>query len=434
MLCIELFAGCGGLALGLHRAGCDGLFAIERDPMAFETFEHNFLQKGAPFASFKKWPSWLRKEAHDLEKLLTDATVRTRLRGLRGNVDVVAGGPPCQGFSVGGRRDGLDARNRLVYAMLDFVDLVRPTSVLIENVEGIARKFVSKPGESGSSVADDVIRLLEQKGYEATIQTLDATAFGVPQSRRRVVIFAIQKAKFKSDADFAKKFRAEIKKASVTIKNRYSLPKDRPSNVEEALHDLAGSESIQCPDSPKYESGIYSEPKSAYAKLMRQGLPSQLPPDSHRLTKHGPGILKLYSLAHGTQPAGRLSKSFLLSNGTKKDKKVLLGPKCVASTITTHPDAYIHYVHSRNITVREMARLQSFPDVFKFRGRYTINGPRRRFDVARCSQVGNAVPPLLAEGIGIAVINTLKACVTKTPAPRKEKKSGNSQLALPLVA
>ncbi len=89
--------------------------------------------------------------------------------------------------------------------------------------------------------------------------------------------------------------------------------------------------------------------------------------------------------------------------GTKKDKKVLIDPDAPVSTITTHPDEFIHYAEPRNITVREMARLQSFPDDFEFKGRYTINGPRRKFDVARCSQVGNAVPPLFAEAIGRAL-------------------------------
>ena len=80
-----------------------------------------------------------------------------------------------------------------------------------------------------------------------------------------------------------------------------------------------------------------------------------------------------------------------------------MDPAAVVSTITTHPDEFIHYAYPRNVTVREMARLQSFPDLFTFHGRYTINGPRRKFDVARCSQVGNAVPPLMGEGLGLAI-------------------------------
>jgi len=95
-------------------------------------------------------------------------------------------------------------------------------------------------------------------------------------------------------------------------------------------------------------------------------------PNSHRFSKHGAEILRMYRLAHSTQPAGRLSKTFLRSLGTKKDKKVRLDPNVPSSTITTHPDEFIHCSEPRNVTVREMGRLQSFPDDFHFFGRYTI--------------------------------------------------------------
>jgi DNA (cytosine-5)-methyltransferase 1 len=136
---------------------------------------------------------------------------------------------------------------------------------------------------------------------------------------------------------------------------------------------------------------------------MREGHEPSAPPNSHRFSVHGARIQAMYEAAHNSQARGRLRRDFMLSFGTKKDKKVLLDPDLPASTITTHPDEFIHYSEPRNVTVREMARLQSFPDNFYFYGRYTINGPRRRFDVARCSQVGNAVPPLLARMIGVAL-------------------------------
>ena len=109
--CIELFAGCGGLALGLHNAGWNGIFAIEKDSMAFETLSKNMLDDEAPHAAFPNWPNWLPKEKLDLISILEDQNFREHLIDLRGTVNLVAGGPPCQGFSVGGRRDGLDERN-----------------------------------------------------------------------------------------------------------------------------------------------------------------------------------------------------------------------------------------------------------------------------------------------------------------------------------
>ena len=409
---IELFAGCGGLSLGLHNAGWQGLFAIEKDPMAFESLFHNMIGGSAPYKAFPGWPDWFPKSATNIEAVLESEDIRNRLHALRGTVRLIAGGPPCQGFSVGGRRDGADERNKLVYKMLEFVSCVLPDVVLIENVEGIARRFVSKPGEAATSVSDDVVQRLGDMGYESALEVVEATAFGVPQSRRRVIIVAFNRHLARG-ADIETLMSEALRVSARDVRRKYGLPVDRFISVGEAIGDLAGGARVICPDSPKFNSGTYTEPKSAYARLMRRGIADREVPNSHRFSKHGEGINKLYELAHKTQKPGRLPKSFLLENGTKKDKKVLLDKEEVVSTITTHPDEYIHYEEPRNITVREMARLQSFPDDFHFHGRYTINGPRRRFDVARCSQVGNAVPPLMAEGIGLAIKTVLSGLECK---------------------
>lgn len=403
---IELFAGCGGLALGMHRAGWNGLFAVERDPMAFQTLETNLVADAAPFRAFSRWPNWMPRQNTDLVELLGSAEICDHLCGLRGTVDLVAGGPPCQGFSVGGKRDGEDDRNSLVYRMLDFVELVQPRAVLIENVEGMARRFVSKPGTSGTSVAEDVIAKLEDLGYIASFHLINSADFGVPQARKRVAIIGVFAAGMTRQGLHDLTALA-IARGAKAVRVEHGLPADGFISVKDAIDDLAGSRQVPSPDSPRFMSGTYTAAKSAYAKLMREGISEGAIPDSHRMSVHGEGVRTLYELAHRTQTPGRLSKEFLLKNGTKKDKKVLLEPSAVVATITTHPDEYIHYKHPRNITVREMARLQSFPDLFTFHGRYTINGPRRRFDVARCSQVGNAVPPLMGEGFGRALIELL---------------------------
>ena len=373
--------------------------------MAFDSLAANMLGRNSPYPAFARWPSWLPRQALDLVPLLEDQSIRDRLTSLRGSVSLVAGGPPCQGFSVGGRRDGLDERNNLVFRMLDLVNLVRPDSVLMENVEGIARRFVSKPGTAKASIVQVVIEHLQRLDYSAVYRVVDARDFAVPQARRRVVILGFRTDIVRPNTALGSAVSSALEAAAATIRQQYDLPSARPVTVEEAIHDLAGTERVACPDSPKFSSTVYEPARSRYAHIMRCGVPTGSIPDSHRFSKHGPRITALYELAHKTQPPGRLSKHFLLRNGTKKDKKVLINPETPASTLTTHPDEFIHYLEPRNITVREMARLQSFPDDFRFRGRYTINGPRRRFDVARCSQVGNAVPPLMAEGIGLALRN-----------------------------
>lgn len=422
-LSIELFAGCGGLALGLHRAGWKGLFAVERDPMAFETLAANLVEENAPYRAFEAWPEWMPRANTDLVQLLGNPSFCAHLQKLRGKIDLISGGPPCQGFSVGGKRDGTDDRNSLVYRMLDFIEIVQPRAVLIENVEGIARRFLSKPGTAGPSVAEDAIAKLEDLGYVASYHVINAADFGVPQARRRVAIIGVL-APGMQRTRLHEITAAALELAAIKTRQENGLPIDGQVTVEDAIGDLAGSNLITCPDSPGFMSGTYQPAKSAYAKLMRENLAEDIPPNSHRLSKHGPGVSALYELAHATQPPGRLTKEFLLQNGTKKDKKVLLDRSTVVSTITTHPDEFIHYAHPRNITVREMARLQSFPDRFFFHGRYTINGPRRRFDVARCSQVGNAVPPLMGEGLGraiIEVLGTIDEANSKTVRRKKEE-------------
>lgn len=416
---IDLFAGCGGLSLGLHAAGWQGLFAIEKDPMAFETFTANFLAPGAPRSGFDDWPDWLPKGPLEITTVLSNQGLRRHLRGLRGLVDLVAGGPPCQGFSVGGSRNGTDTRNELVHQFLDFVSLVEPRAVLVENVPGMARRFVSRPiAGSPESVADAVCAELREMGYKTTTRVLDSSRFGVPQLRHRLVIFGLLTQR---GTDINELFDSALSDSRDLMLRQLRLPGKRRITAREAIDDLDGDQQVICPDSPKFMSGTYKGPAAGrFAQLMRGSISSNDVPDSHRFSVHGSRILAMYELAHSTQKRGRLPASFMLRFGTKKDKKVLIDPGVPVSTITTHPDEFIHYSRPRNVTIREMARLQSFPDNFVFRGRYTINGPRRRFDVARCSQVGNAVPPLLAQAIGI----TVKAIIDATSAPQINRQNG----------
>lgn len=404
---IELFAGCGGLALGLSQAGWHGLFAIEKDPMAFETLSQNMLRDGSGYHSFKLWPEWLPQKNHDLKTLLSNKQIRKNFSNLKGSVDLIAGGPPCQGFSVGGRRDGADERNSLVFSMLDMVKLVEPQLVFIENVEGIGRKFIARPGASSTSVADEVVVQLNALGYTSVYHLLDARSFGVPQARFRMGIVGVKACSLSMDM-LKEKYVTLLDNCAKLVRMSWKLPSSGHITAKEALHDLSGAVKVTCPDSHKFESSLYTSAISEYSKAMRKNLKDNEIPNSHRFSKHGERILDLYRLAHETQPPGRLSKAFLIANGTKKDKKVLIDPNSPVSTITTHPDEFIHYGEPRNITVREMARLQSFPDDFHFFGRYTINGERRKVDVARCSQVGNAVPPLMGQGVGLVLKELVK--------------------------
>ena len=419
---IDLFAGCGGLTLGLHNSGHRLLFSIEKDPMAFESYYSNFLDLHAPYPVGVEWPAWLPQSPLDIEMILKKKELLTKLRALRGSVDLVCGGPPCQGFSVGGIRDGQDQRNRLPLRYLEFTDAVRPTFVLLENVEGMARRFRSKPHEHEGSYADWLASEFDRRGYDVHFQVVNAADFGVPQVRRRVFIFGFLREVFPEAGTTAKGFFETLYASKDAFLKSKGLPTSHPVSVRDAIDDLDGSLRVRCPDSQKFMAGTYKTAQSAYSRLMRQGISDEEIPDSHRFSKHLPHTLAFYEKVHQDKMFGRLPKAYLRAHGTKKDKKVLIDPSVPASTITTHPDEFIHYRTPRNISVREMARLQSFPDNFQFRGRYTINGERRRIDVARCSQVGNAVPPLLAEALGLALSAFITSLEKQKPVTRQRPK------------
>ena len=135
---IDLFAGCGGLSLGLYQAGWSGVFAIEKNPCAFETLKYNLIENKKHF----DWPAWLPKEPLDI--LEVNKYYKKELKQLRGTIDLVAGGPPCQGFSMAGQRIANDIRNQLVFSYIDFISMVMPKLIIFENVKGFTYAFDKK--------------------------------------------------------------------------------------------------------------------------------------------------------------------------------------------------------------------------------------------------------------------------------------------------
>lgn len=146
LLYIDLFSGCGGLALGMHQAGWKALFAVEKSEDAFNTLRFNLIDNINHFC----WPNWLEQIEHDINNMLED--YKDELSALEGKIKLVAGGPPCQGFSMAGRRKEDDVRNKLVDSYLEFIDLVKPESLLFENVKGFTQPFNSADDRSGKSI------------------------------------------------------------------------------------------------------------------------------------------------------------------------------------------------------------------------------------------------------------------------------------------
>lgn len=388
---IDLFAGCGGLSLGLGNAGWKGIFAIEKSPMAFSTFEHNLLGKESHF----DWPEWLPKSNLDLLEVLKSH--KKNLISLRGKVDLVAGGPPCQGFSMAGKRDESDIRNRLVHSYLELVDLVQPKMIFFENVSGITQRFKGEDGKMGMAHSDIVAKKLQKLGYKfPDMKILNLADYGLPQSRRRFIMIAIrgnEMTDFFSQLDGNKK--AFLKSKKLPLK----------SNVKDALSDLLrlhGEE--QCPDAKSFQSGVYSSPQSAFQRLMRKRARKGMVPDSHRFAKHFPRTVDVFKnvLKHAPSNVG-LRGGQAKEYGIKKRNVTLLEASAPSPTILSIPDDYIHYCEPRIMTVRECARLQTFPDNFEFKEKYTSGGQMRKIEVPRYTQVGNAIPPLFAEQAGLTL-------------------------------
>ena len=395
---IDLFAGCGGLSLGLKKAGWEGVFAIEKSPDAFQTLKHNLIDKDVvlPF----QWPKWLPCQAMTTLDLIENHS--TQLKKLRGKVDLIAGGPPCQGFSFAGRRNPRDPRNRLTEEYIKIVELVQPKFLLLENVKGFNAAFKQKGKEKSKVYAEVVKEKLENLGYTVFHKMCNASMFGVPQPRARFIMIAFKK-ELKLDGspfDLLEQFLPEYRQSK-------GLHKTKDTSVKEAISDfeLNGAKMMACPDTNGFKQIRYQEcDLSAYQELMRKECISNDVPNSLRLARHRDTTLKRFKTVLKKYPKGKsLTKKSLLELGTKKQCFTPLHPDMPSSTITTLPDDLLHYSEPRILTVRENARIQSFPDWFEFQGKYTTGGARRKEECPRYSQVGNAVPPLMAEALGAVI-------------------------------
>ncbi|WP_221635115.1 DNA cytosine methyltransferase [Listeria booriae] len=388
---IDLFAGCGGLSLGLYNAGIKGLFAVEKNSDAFSTLEANLIEKNDHF----DWPIWLEKKNLDITVLLKD--YRDELRELKGNVDIIVGGPPCQGFSMAGQRKHNDSRNHLVDAYIEFVSLVQPEILFFENVHGFTVGF--KKVENGKEVRDIPVSVLlidklKKFGYEVESEVINMSEYGVPQKRKRFILCA---SKSKNPAFFFESLKNNRESFLFSKGIRNSV------TIKQAIGDLEKKNGYTPSiDSINFMNGNYGTRRSAYQRLMRKNISKKACPDSHRFAKHKDSTISLFkSLMDNTEEAIRVTPSMKIVEGLKKRGVTPLKPSSICPTITSIPDDFIHYSEPRIMTVREHARIQSFPDDFIFKGKYTTGGNRRKFEVPRYTQVANAVPPLFAEQVGL---------------------------------
>ncbi len=400
---IDLFAGCGGLSLGLMNAGWNGVFAIEKDPSAFETLKHNLIT--SEIGPRYSWPQWVPKEHKTIGRFLK--LHNQGLRELQGKIDLVAGGPPCQGFSMAGKRRRDDPRNGLFKHYFAVVDAVRPNFLLLENVRGITVEFGNKTkgqkvrrGRPPVPFSQKIRRSMEERGYQVFPKLVRACDFGVAQLRPRYIMIAV-KSELLTKLEGFDPFE-ELESTRVDFLKTKGLPTNGYITVKEAISDLEsqGKALMECEDSPGFKQIVYGSPLTEYQRLMHGAL-NGTAPNSLRLVRHHEEIRARFAdILANCKRGVHLSDQDRERLGIKKRCTLPLDPVKPSHTLTTLPDDIIHYSEPRILNVREYARLQSFPDWFEFKGKYTTGGDRRVRECPRYTQVGNAVPPLLAECIG----------------------------------
>lgn len=390
---IDLFSGAGGLSFGLQRAGFHSLYANELQGQYAQTYALNN-------------PTTL-VDSQDIRNV--DAKEIRRVLGIaRGQLDLVAGGPPCQGFSINApARSSDDKRNHLFKEFLRFVEEFQPRATLIENVPGLV-SF-----ENGQTLSA-ILAALDLLGYDASVRILYAPHFGVPQTRSRTIIVGVRKSsgivfnfpEATHDAPFRVNFTQTFQGKSLLhpIRNQATKPH---TTVKDALSDLPLLLNGEVGPSIKdYRSAA----QNAYQALLRSESTGVQNHEAPRL-----GSINLARLSHIPAGGNWTDIPFeLLPPGMQRARRSdhtkrygRTHPDGLASTILTkcdpHWGAYFHYAQDRVFSVREAARLQSFPD------KYVFTGSRSQ----QYEQVGNAVPPLLGAAVGQAIAGSLVASITQ---------------------
>ena len=400
---IDLFAGCGGLSLGLMQSGWTGMLAIEKDKDAFQTFKHNLLDGEM---SGYVWPNWMPKRPFEICQFLNN--YEGHLRSLRGVVGLVVGGPPCQGFSQAGRREYRDPRNQAFQDYLRVIEVVKPLLLLFENVPGISSRFARSQSHQTNVPREPVSAIIKARlendlGYAVFSETIRAVDYGVAQLRPRHFLIGIQRSIIQDGhSECSNPFNLLKDIRPLFLKSKGLSPSTHVS-AGEAISDLeirnTGRLMIY-PSNSAFQQIRYCGPDTYYQELLHRGM-NGVSPNSLRLARHRQEIVERFSqLILECRKGINLSRAERAKFGIRKSSIKILEKTKPSPTLTTLPDDIVHYSDPRILTVRENARLQSFPDWFEFKGKYTTGGQRRSQECPRYTQVANAVPPFLAEALG----------------------------------
>lgn len=390
----DLFAGAGGLSLGFKLGGITPVYAVEQDKWAAETYAKNNPD--------------VKIDVRDIREISDDEVA---LLISHGSPDIIIGGPPCQGFSHAntGNKDPKDPRNSLFIEFIRFAKIIKPALCVIENVPGLLRTKLA----NGLYAIDAIKDAFKEIGYSSEWKILNAVDFGVPQKRERLFILA-KRNNILSD-DFVWPIATHGK--SITQQQLWEDDSNSPKpyvSLWDAISDLPqiyASDSLDC-------LTYSTEPSNAYQELMRN---SAGVITNHEPMRHTSRVMERFmSIGLGQSEAdvpdhlrprrrnggGEFSATVYDQNSRRQYPDL----PCNAMVASSHTNFVHPYLH-RNFTVREMMRIQSFPDNFIVCGKRAVlskklsikKGYADDIYLDQRAQVGNAVPPLLARSIACSV-------------------------------
>ncbi len=397
---IDLFAGCGGLSLGLEEAGFSPIFVNEIDQDALETY---LINREMRFPHLRDPSFYSRDIKSCLKKSYIDELKKNLISKLGiSEVDLICGGPPCQGFSgLGIRRSyNIDKKhipsNYLYEDMANFIKQINPKMFLFENVQGLLSSRWTSSGPKGEVFAS-VLKTFEAiSGYKVAYELLFSRDFGVPQRRPRVFIVGLRD-------DVVQKIDFDEKDIKFLPTGGLTAP-----NISDILSDLVDENYTNGGSTSQYPAKALNKTQKYFrtlpdGSLLKKGdLLTE-----HEYSKHSERVIQRFKRIIENKGKADLNLK------TKKFAQRMLPAQWSESgpniTITSMPDDYIHFLQPRAPTLRECARIQTFPDWYQFSGKRTTGGKRRagvptdnnfNRELPKFTQIGNAVPVMLARKIG----------------------------------
>lgn len=391
---LDTFAGAGGFSLGFEMAGCEVVGAVEMDGWACDTFAHNH-----PGAIVMKG---------DISKV-TDEQLTTAFGSVR--PDIVIGGPPCQGFSIANRKAGdpKDPRNSLFKDFVRVGRIFSPTFMVMENVPNL----LAAKTHDGAPVIDIIAESLSELGYHVYWKVLQATDFGVPQIRTRLFVIA-------SAIPLAQPFPEPTHRLSSGGNEGDLFSTDLPPcpTLWEAISDLPALEASEGGEEVPYTM----PPQTEYQRMLRNGCDTLF---NHKAMNHTPRMVERFSHMQWGQsgndvpdhlkPRKRNSSEIATTAFDQNNRRMYPHRPCHTVPASFYAN-FVHPYQHRNFTAREGARIQSFPDSFRFLGKPTVvshkllarEGREAEKFLCQYNQIGNAVPPLLSRAVAENLLSQLE--------------------------